>query len=302
MKGDEGIMQEEIGMSQRAVGFIVIMLIGLVGVHSQLYSLWELSFGHSQASELYSYMPAIPFISAFFFWLNRKSIFEEFYSSALGGAILLAVAAIIYILGTSIASTEIHDNELSWAMLSLVIWLMGGFVCFYGFHAFKKAIFPLCFLGFMIPIPSFILDPYIRILQRFSAEVSFVAFKSIGVPIFRDGMVFNLPGLSIEVAKQCSGIRSSLALIIFTVICGYIFLKRNVSRLILLAFVVPIAVVKNGLRIVILGLLGAYVDKTYITNHWLHRSGGIVFFIAGLLVMFLPVLWSLRTLEKKTII
>jgi len=290
------------GMAQRAIGFIVVVLIGLLGAHSYLYSLWELSFGHSAASELYSYIPAIPFISTFFFWLNRKNIFKETYSSMLGGAILLAIAAMIYILGTtSSTSTKIHENELTWVILSLVIWLMGGFVCFYGFQAFKKAVFPLCFLGFMIPIPSFILDPYIHILQRFSAEVSFVAFRAMGVPIFRDGMVFNLPGLSIEVAKQCSGIRSSLALIIFTVLCGYIFLKRNLSRLILLTFVVPIAVVKNGLRIVTLGLLGAYVDKVYITNHWLHRSGGIVFFVGGLLLMFFPLLWVLRTLEKRTI-
>lgn len=264
-----------------------------------LHRLWAAPLNHGSSSGLYSYIPAIPFISAFFFWVKRRAILETAGYSPVAGIVTLALAGAVYLLGTRLSAGPIRENQLSWVMLSLVLWLNGSFILFYGYGVFKKALFSLGLLGFVIPIPSFILDPYIGFLQRFSADVSYIVFRVIGLPVFRKGMTFDLPGLSIEVARQCSGIRSSLALIIFTVLCGYIFLKKNRYRFLLLTSVIPIAVIKNGLRIVTLGLLGLYVDRAYITNHWLHRSGGVVFYVGGLLIMFLPLLWGLRALEKR---
>ncbi|MBU1208025.1 MAG: archaeosortase/exosortase family protein [Proteobacteria bacterium] len=59
----------------------------------------------------------------------------------------------------------------------------------------------------------------------------------------------------------------------------------------------PITVVKNGLRIVTLTLLGNYVDVRILGSE-LHKSGGIPFFIVAL-VLLAPVLWALRKSEKK---
>jgi len=285
-------------MFYRSLGFASFLAVGIIIFFRPVQAVLQLSMGQGARSELYSYIPAIPFISIFFFLRDRNEIFKNVGYSFVAGGLVLIFAVGLCVAGMSVHCSKIGQDRLFWSVLALVLWIAGSFLLFYGMSAFKKAAFPLGFLLFTVPIPSFVLDPYITLLQTASADVSYKVFKMLGVPVFRRGMVFDLPGLGIEVARQCSGIRSSLALIIFTVLCCHIFLRRTVSKLILMAAVVPIAVVKNGLRIVTLGLLGAYVDKIYITNHWLHRSGGIVFFVSALITMFLPLVWGLRYLEK----
>jgi len=104
--------------------------------------------------------------------------------------------------------------------------------------------------------------------------------------------------MSIEVAKQCSGIRSSLALIITSLIAGEIFLKTRWKRLVLVLFVIPITLFKNGLRITALSLLGTYVDQRILGSE-LHRSGGIPFFALSLLFMAPILIWLMKSEKKK---
>lgn len=285
-------------MISRTFGFILAVVAGVLLQRNQIYRVWLLSVGSGAGSELYSHIPAIPFISGFFFWFERRGIFKTVRMSLGPGLVVMGAALAIWAIGVTAKEEYIRANLASWAMLSLVVWIMGSFILFYGPQAFRKALFPLGFLGFIVPIPSFILDPFINILLVGSAEASHYAFKLLGVPVLRKGMVFDLPGLTIEVARQCSGVRSSLAFIMFALICGHLFLRRNLSKVLLLTSVIPMTIIKNGFRIVTLGLLGAYVDKVYITNHWLHRSGGIVFFVAVILTMFVPTIWALKYVES----
>jgi exosortase len=157
--------------------------------------------------------------------------------------------------------------------------------------------FPLLFLLFMVPIPELILGPIVRFLQAGSAEVSYWMFRSVGVPIFRDGFLFTLPGLTIEVAEQCSGIHSGISLFLVAILAGHTFLKSGWRKLALVAAAVPITIAKNGLRIVTLGLVGAYVDRQVLSGP-LHKAGGIPFFGVAL-VMLAVALWTLRRGDSR---
>jgi exosortase len=106
-------------------------------------------------------------------------------------------------------------------------------------------------------------------------------FKATGIPYLREGFVFQLPGFSIEIAKECSGIRSSLALLITVVLAAHLFLRAYWQKAILAVSVLPIVLVKNGIRIATLSFLGIYVYPG-IFESFLHRSGGIFFFIPAL--------------------
>ena len=90
--------------------------------------------------------------------------------------------------------------------------------------------------------------------------------------------------VTIEVAKQCSGIRSTMALVITGVLAAHLFLRRPWSKLILMLTILPITVFKNGLRIVILTLLAIHVDERFLTGGFLHKSGGFLFYIPGLMI------------------
>src|SRR4029077_11331433 len=60
--------------------------------------------------------------------------------------------------------------------------------------------------------------------------------------------------------------------------------------------VVPLSIVKNGIRIATLTLLSLYVNPAFLAGS-LHRDGGFVFFFLALAMMF-PVLRLLEKTEK----
>ena len=119
-------------------------------------------------------------------------------------------------------------------------------------------------------------------MQAGSTEVTDILFALTGLPAFRTGFVFQLPGITIEVAKECSGIRSSLGLFITVVLAAHFFLKTNWTKGVLILSILPITILKNGIRILTLTLLAIYVDEGFLTGGFLHKSGGFLFFLPAL--------------------
>ena len=149
----------------------------------------------------------------------------------------------------------------------------------------------------MIPIPSPLLDQVVSALQWGSAWTTAWLFSLTDVPFLREGLIFALPGLTIEVAKECSGIRSSMALVICGFLAGHFFLRSGWQKGLLMLVIVPLTVLKNGVRIVTLSLLYIYVDEGFMTGN-LHQRGGIVFFLMAL-ALLMPLLWILRRTEQS---
>ena len=240
----------------------------------------------------------IPLVSAYLFFQNRKDIFSKpgpIYPFALA---LSAFGAALYIFGSYYAAMLNQNDYVSLLTFSAIVFWAGGFVLLYGIRGFQKATFPILFLVFMIPIPGLIMDKIIYTLQVGSTEAVEVLFILTGVPFQREGFVFHLPGISIEVAEQCSGIRSTLALFITSILAGHFFLERFWKKTLLALIVFPVTVFKNGIRIVTLSLLGAYVDERWLTESFLHHSGGFIFFIPALGLLGLA-LWGLRKYRSQ---
>jgi exosortase len=142
------------------------------------------------------------------------------------------------------------------------------------------------------------MERFILLLQTCSAEVSYGIFKLTGIPIFREGFRFDLPGLSVEVAKQCGGIRSSLVLFIVSLLAGHLFLTSRRNKFILLLWVLPITIVKNAIRIVTLSLIAVYVDPRVLEST-IHRRGGIPFFILALSLLGVVIWWLMRSENRE---
>lgn len=278
----------------RHLYFIAYILVLLV-----LYFLPDMALdGLSLDSELYSHFMLIPVVSIYFFVMERKTIFSKTgYSLGLGLPVM-AVGLMLYGFGKS-GSLGLNQNDyLALLTFALFLCLLGGFIGFYGRRAFRQALFPLLFLIFVVPIPMFILDPLVNLLLIGSADTSYAIFKLLGVPVYRDGFIFELPGLAVEVARQCSGIRSTIGMFITSVIAGYMFLKTGWGRGALILAIFPITIFKNSIRICTISLLAAYVDKSWVTDSWLHSSGGVVFFVLGLMILGI-VLLIIQKMEKK---
>jgi exosortase len=231
-------------------------------------------------------------------YVKRNTVFFDVHYCLGPGVVLVLAGIMLHQLAEKHSHSLSPSDFLSVAVFSAVVALVGGFVLSYGSKAFRAALFPLSFLLLIIPIPGFLLDRLVLALQRGSAEATGVLFRLTGVPVVRQGFTFSLADVTIEIAQQCSGIRSSLALFVVSLLAGYVFLRSNWKRAFFSLFVILVAIIKNGVRIVTLSLLAVYVDRGFLTGELHHRYGGIVFSTLALAVL-VPVLRLLQGQERR---
>lgn len=267
-------------MMRRHLCFAFLVVVSLVAFHKPLWTLLVFSIDLPH----YSHIILIPGVSLALLWLERKQIFRMVAPSLGSGVALMLVGAILFGFAHQLSDSLSQNDYLSAAILSIVIIWVGAFISCYGVEVFRAARFPLLFLFLIVPIPDLILGKIIFALQKGSAEVAYPLFELAGVPIYREEFLFSLPGLDIEVAKECSGIRSSLALFISNLLAGHLFLRSGGGKVFLSLVVFPIALLKNAVRIVTICLLAIHVDRGFLTGH-LHRSGGILFFLSSLILL-----------------
>ena len=173
----------------------------------------------------------------------------------------------------------------------ICLFAAGGFL-FLGRKWMAAAAFPFAFLIFMVPLPDGIVNWLETVSKLASAEAAALLFSIAGTPALRDGTVFQLPGIAIEVAQECSGIRSSWVLFITSLLASYLFLKTPWRRAIVIALVLPLAILRNGFRILVIGLLCVEIGPQMI-HSVIHKQGGPLFFALSLVPLFL-LLWWLR--------
>jgi exosortase len=154
---------------------------------------------------------------------------------------------------------------------------------------------PLGFLLWLVPLPDSLLSPIIRQLQEGSAISARELFAAVGIPVAQDGTQLSIPGLTMELARECSSIRSSLMLVVTTMVIAQTLLRTTWRKAVVVAVVIPLSVAKNGLRIFVLAMLATHVDRTFLTGR-LHHQGGIIYFSIALAAILL-LIWLARKSE-----
>jgi len=280
----------------RCAAFVLVSLAGAILFGGDLADLTRFSW----ASGTYSHILIIPVISLWLIYTERTAIFANVGYSLAVGLPVVVVSLMLHLIGRQYAALLSSNDELCVATLSALAFWTGGFIAIYGVQAGRKALFPLLMLIFMIPLPDRLYETVVYALQRGSTEATYWLFRMTGVPMLRDGFAFSLPGLNIEVAKQCSGIRSGMSLFILSLLEGHFFLKTFKNKALLTLIAVFITIFKNGLRIVTLSLLAVYVDMRIFSGD-LHKKGGIPFFALAFATLAL-VLWVLRRRERRNLV
>jgi exosortase len=148
----------------------------------------------------------------------------------------------------------------------------------------------------MIPLPDAVLDWLEKTSMAASADAAELYFSLMGTAMVRHETVFELPGIVIRVAQECSGIHSSLVLFISSILASHLFLRTRWRRIVLVAFVIPLGILRNGFRILVIGLLCVHVGP-YMIDSSIHHQGGPLFFALSLIPLFL-LLWWLRHRER----
>ena len=216
------------------------------------------------------------------------------------GSVLLVLAALIGIGGLRWGRVDAtSDVSVRWTIevVALVIWWIGSFVACFGTDLARACAFPLLFLFWLVPMPEIALSHVVAFLQHGTASLTRDMFAIVGVPVTQTGTVVSVPGLSVEVAEECSSIRSSLILVVMATFMACLMVRSYWGRAFVILISLPLAVAKNALRVFTLQGLGAYVNPA-VLNSPLHHEGGVVFLAIAVVALF-GIICLVRCLETR---
>jgi exosortase len=224
-----------------------LLLLGYLPVFLRLIKVWsdDEDMGHG--------FLVIP-VALYIIWLRREDwVHLPAKWDWLGLALILAAT------GQLVVATLGAEFFLA---RSAFILSLGGILLFVGgWPLLKQFLFPIAILVFMIPIPEIIYNQITFPLQMFASQVAERALDLLGVPVYREGNILELPSQRLSVVEACSGIRSLLSLSFLSLAYGFFSEKRTWMRWVLFLMTVPIAVVTNAGPVTATGLVSEYDPK-----------------------------------------
>lgn len=275
----------------RLAGFLLAIGVSM-GLFRAPLALWiRLSLDNPR----YSCVSILPLVAAALIVWRRAAIFVRPRTSLAAALAFLATGAALFARYSPPAAPGTTAFSLQICAIVL-LWIAAFLLCF-GLSPACRAAFPLGLLFLAVPVPLPCLLLLVRFLQHSSAAAAAMLFHLFRIPALRQDLFFSLPGFDIEIAEQCSGIRSSTSLVLAGSVAGYLFLRNPASRLLLILVTVPLVILRNGLRIVTLSGLALYVSQGFLYGR-LHHYGGLVFSLLDVAVLA-PLLLRLHGAEHR---
>ena len=217
-------------VTPRNLYFVLIVLGSIAVFWRSLVFLFSTALSNDEYSHTLLILPLVIAL----LYSERSEVFRRTQYSLLAGFLLLLfVGTFVWLLRHPLSLSP--NDTLSLQIAFFASWLVLAFVFCLGTEASRAAAFPLIFLFLIIPIPDVVLERTIWLLQKCSTDVTYLLMKVANIPVVRREFILSLPGIDIEVARECSGMRSSLVLLVVTLVLGHLFLRSG-RRQILLAF------------------------------------------------------------------
>jgi exosortase len=172
-------------------------------------------------------------------WRSRRAQPEP---NVRAGLALLALVVLIRFIGHGWLGSVVLPPEVqvSLGMLAGVSWWIGAFVCCFGTRVFRLFAFSLCFLLWLVLLPEFSVNHIVSLLQQGSADAANRLFIIAGIPVTRDGLRVSVPGLTVEVATECSSIRSSLMLLVTSTVPAHLLLRSAWGKGLVIVAAIPL--------------------------------------------------------------
>ena len=226
----------------------------------------------------YSHGFLVPIIAGYFLWQRWPDIKDRIVKPDGIGLALVGLALlqlVIAWLGT----------ELFTMRSSLIVLLAGLILYLFGREVLKGVALPLGYLIFMVPIPYIIYDAVAFPLKLFITKTSVATLQMMGVVVMREGNIIMLPTTTLEVADACSGIRSLMSLLALAAAYAFMLQTSTLKRTILILSAVPIAIVTNGMRVIVTGVLAQWWGAQAAEGFFHEFAGLAVFALAMVLLV-----------------
>lgn len=257
-----------------AFPLLALLLLLLPTYHDVALRLWK--------SDEQAYAPLLAALS---FWLIWHRLCDLRLVPDAGmpvwGLLLLFLGATVYVMGRS--------QQIELLELGGCIPILAGVISIHGGRAaLRRMRFPLLFLLFSLPYPGWLVNSLTGPLKEYISIGAESVLYAAGYPIARNGVVLGLGPYRLLVADACSGLHS----LIFLSALGLLYVQftghRQVAhRLMLVTALLPIAVLANFVRVLILLLLTHHFGDAVGQGYW-HDLAGVILYISAfaMLIVF----------------
>jgi exosortase len=220
----------------------------------------------------------VPLVAGFIVWQRRKELLAIEARPNWWGLAVVAYGAFQLWIGT--LAVELFLTRTAFVITLIgAVWLLGGT------RILRALAFPLFLCFFMVPIPAVIYNSITFPLQILASRLAEHALDLLAVPVLREGNVLVLPNQTLSVVEACSGIRSLLSLTFLSLVYGYFFESKTWIRVTLFLSTVPIAIVANGSRVTLAGVMTQV--KPELAEGAFHTASGWVIFMVALVILML---------------
>jgi len=227
------------------VGFLALLLYAYREV-IQWY--WLPRWGDEQG--YYSYAYLVPPLALVMIWMRRERLLQLQARPSWWGIPVYFVAMGIHLLG--------HWGYSSWvSSMAFPLFLIAGSLLLWGPQITRVLLYPLLFLYLMMPMPSVVFDEITNPIKVWSTEVAIAMLKPFYNILQTSQVTFVMPsGYELHVGVECSGFKVTIALLTFILFFFTIVDMPLWKKLILPIALFPIAIISNGLRIALIGIVG----------------------------------------------
>ncbi len=197
------------------------------------------------------------------------------------GRVVLAFAVVLpaFVLARITQIIEL-EGYLMYATLLIALWSVIGTA------ALRALWFPLFYLAFIFPPPESIVAAVTLPMKMELSRVAVGLLTLLGYPIGREGVMIYIGQYELLVAAACSGLNSIVSLSAISLF--YIYMRHQAEwryAAFLVLFIVPVALIANFVRVLILILLTYHMGEAA-AQGFLHNFAGLVMFAAALVTIF----------------
>lgn len=235
----------------------------------------------------YAYGMFLPLASLVALWMRRREIAAATPRVDWRGAPVVVLALVLHWAGVLAQQPRISAG-------GLIILLWGLPFLIYGYGVARWLLFPCGYLFLAIPL-NFI-DSMTAPLRLFATAVSAGILNGFGLQVQRVGAgLFSAAGnpFSFNVAPECSGLRSLLAMTALMGFYAWFSQKTLLKKWLLFVCSVPVAIIANICRILLVVVAAAIWGQDVAMGLWHDYSGYPIFLISIALMLLLDRLFNL---------
>ena len=243
----------------------MIMIAMVVMFAPTFYRLATLGWKSADYTHAYFILP----ISLWLIFKKRDTLIKSDEISK-GGVILFVLGIVSYLFAAL-------NGFMFLEAFSFVFMMWAVFKLKLNKESFRKILFPLTYLLFLVPPPGLAIDMISLPLKKISTYGSYFILKIAQLPVKVYGAILKVGEYELFMADACSGFRSLITLLALGALYAYFQKTSLAKKWLVFLSVVPLAILGNILRISITGFISYFAGIKYAEGFFHNFSGAFLF-------------------------